>query len=599
MIHNETTNRISTRWWLTLSAVICTGFVVWTFAELRAATNSKWGDADGYLTHAIYILEHGGILGFLKECYAGVFPIVERHALYMLLLQPFTERTLEFFLHAKLFNLVNGLALLASLMWMVARRYGRGPAVLAGILYGVSQTLVIGSANANHDPLIALCTLWAWWHVTGGSGRREPQAGSPLFEPNAPSEAPEALRHWAIAGIWLGLGYLTKSSAILIIAAIVAAGLWRERIRFLTSPRIWVLLIVAAVVSSPLLVRNVRAYGTPIYEGVNSYITWMDDWRQLGDSNTIIVTDNYGAVYIEKNGLPTASQYFATHDLGDVVARLRKGITDQVTRVMPLTLAPAFDAPSKEYRSIWGRIIKAWSLAAFALAIAGWWLRRRSWEGTLLFFGTGAFLTFFGWNVLFPEYRYWAPLIPIWIGLASYAAWTLATRWLEPLRTWRLQAGGVVAIIVALCAWTVASGALTQPRPTVDASPAYLRLVDWMNANLKDGDRVLPGPVREFWGLSWMIEPRALFLLAPNVSSIPELDSWVAERRPRYLLVTPELLTGSPPALQTALSDYLAIQPDGALLEKKVLPGWRPIYRDRGEPSRFFVYERLDPAADQ
>jgi 4-amino-4-deoxy-L-arabinose transferase-like glycosyltransferase len=81
---------------------------------------------------------------------------VERHALFSLLLYPFASRTFEFFFQAKILNLFIGLAVVLSLSWTVARRYGRGPAVLAGLLYAASGTLMQTSANGNHDPLIGL-----------------------------------------------------------------------------------------------------------------------------------------------------------------------------------------------------------------------------------------------------------------------------------------------------------------------------------------------------------------------------------------------------------------------------------------------------------
>jgi len=588
----KATNEIGARWWLALVALVAAGFLLWTFGELREAADPKWEDTEGYLAHSLYIAEHGGIAGYLKESFAGTFPIVERHPLYMLMLAPFAERTADFFWEAKLFNLATGLVVLLTLVWMVAQRYGRGPAVLAGLLFAVSNSLVVSSSHVNHEPHLMFCMLWTWWFLTGPDPDR-PVVLSEGGTASAPTEMPRSLSRWALAGMWLGLAYMVKSSVILVAVAIVVAGLWREQLRFLASPRIWVLLVVAIVVSSPLLVRNVRAHGTPIYEGINSHIMWLDDWRQLGSEDTIIYYDNYGVHYLEKNALPTARDYLHSHTLADIAGRLARGLKDQLTRVTLLAVSPAFEAPTEDLQTVWGRSVKAWGLAVLVFAVAGWWMRRRSWEATLIFFSTGAFLAFFSWNTLFPVFRYWAPLVPVWISLSAYALWSLAERLFQARAAWRVAVVAVVAVVVLLAGWTATSGALTRPQPLLGSSPAYLRLVDWMNRSIEPGDRVVLGPTREFYGLGWMVERPAHFLLAPNVETLEAFLRSQRERNARYIIMNPDFLERSPAGLQAALADYVAMTPEGSIIDQQPLPGWQVVYRDPGVPSRFMIYETL------
>ncbi len=583
-------NGSTTRGWRIMVALLVAGFVLWTFGELRQATDPKWEDTEGYLAHSLYIAEHGGLAGYLEQSFAGEFPVVERHPLYMLMLAPFASRTAEFFWNAKLLNLATGIVALLTLVWMVSRRYGRGPAVVAGLLYAVSNSLVVASSHVNHEPHVALCVMWMWWFLTE-PGRSAGAAGAHAGQMPPPVVMPDSVGRWALAGVWLGLAYMVKSSVILIAVAIVVAGLWRERLRFLTSPRVWVLLLAATLVSSPLLVRNTRAFGTPIYEGINSHITWLDDWSQLGDESTIAYYDRYGVHYLEKNGLPTLQDYLRTHDAGDIAARLAGGVKDQLTRVTRQALSPAFQPPSEQLTTWWGRGVKAWGFAVLAFAIAGWWLRRRSWEATLLFFCSGAFMAFFAWNVMFPVFRYWAPLVPIWISLAAYALWSLALRLLPAARAWRVSAGIVASVIVLLGAWTLASGALTRPQPILGSAPANFRMVEWMNRSIEPGDRVLLGPTREFYGLGWMVERPVYVLFSPNVDSLDGFLRFLDERKARYIVMNEDILQRMPGGWTDELARHVEVQADGTLVPTEPLPGWRVAYRDPGSPSRFIIYE--------
>lgn len=561
--------------WRWLIALVTVGFVTWTYGQLRFATSPNWQDTPGYLAHALYVAEHGDLLGFLRECFTGTFPITERHPLYFLILAPFASRTADFFWVAKFIDLLTGLLVLLSLVWMVARRHGRWPALIAAIVYALSNSLVIASSHVNNETQFVLCTLWAWWFLTeypGDAKAADDKAGMP---------APWT--RWAIAGAWIGLAYLAKSPAVLLGLAVVVAGLWRARLAFITGPRLWVFLASAAIVGSPLLVRNVIGFGTPFYEGMNSSITWIDDWSEIGGKHSVMYYDQYGVMTIESNGMPTASTYLSTHSAGDIARRLVKGLITETTKVAPQALA--FGVPPL------GRSATLFGFLVLGLAIAGWWTRRRSWEGVLLFFSTGAFLTFFGWDHMFPEIRYLAPLVPIWIAFASLAVWQLLCRMVAAAHVQKIVAACAVAAVVVAGSWTFASGALTSKRPTMDATPAYNRLNDWLNKNIEAGDRVMHGPTREFYGLIWVIDRPISFMLTPDASTLPDFLRYLSERKVRYLVMHPENVGGEGGRLKDALAPYFEATAAGEIVAKLPLPGWEPVYSDPGSPRHFIIYE--------
>ena len=570
----ESEYTVDPRAWWALLALTFAAFVLWTFAALRQDPSIRWQDTSDYLAHALYVAEHGGLLGFLREAYTGAFPIVERHPLYFLMLAPFASRTAEFFWNAKVLDLVTGLAVLLSLVWMVNRRYGRGPALVAALLYAVSNSLVTASSHVDNETQFTLCTLWAWWLLTDVPEHDSDSAGMP-----------SSVMKWALAGALVGLAFLAKSPAVLMGVAIVVAGVWYTRARLVTSSRLWVFLAATLLFASPLLVRNIIGFGTPLYEGINSHISWMDQWMEKGSEDSIIYYDTYSVLTVEHNAMPTAADYFRTHSISVALQRLADGAYGEFTSVVPAALgSPLF--------RIGGRAL---GFAVFGLALVGWWLRRRTWDATLTFFWSGAFIAFFSWDTLFPEMRYLAPLVPVWIAFASFAVWRVGAMLLSRGTVWRLQAAASCAVVFLALGWTVASGKLTQPREILAASPSYFHFVDWLNHNGESGDRIMIGETREFYGLIWMVVPRIYTVLNPSATTLDGFLHYLGERKVRYLLMHPEYFTGPNREIAAALAPYFEVTPDGGFVEKQPLPGWRAVLQDQEKPGHFILYEAVDP----
>jgi hypothetical protein len=192
---------------------------------------------------------------------------------------------------------------------------------------------------------------------------------------------------------------------------------------------------------------------------------------------------------------------------------------------------------------------------------------------------------------MFPELRYLAPLVPIWIAFASYVIWTLAVRFFKPEVTWRLATSSVCAVMLLASGWTIAGGELTDERPLVHESPSYAQLLRWMNGNIVDGDRVLLGPTMEFYGLLWMVHRPISVVVTPSSTSLEAFQRYLRERNVRYIVFNPENARGNGGRLADALAPYVGVTEDGAIVEKEPLPGWRPVYEDPSTPRRFIIYE--------
>ena len=558
-----------------LAGLLLAGFLAYAFGALQLATAPSWQDTEAYLGHALYIAEHGGVWGFLRDSFTGTFPITERHPLYLAMLAPFAERSVDFFWNAKLLNLAFGSILLLTLVWMVNRRHGSGPALIAGLIYAVSSSLVTAASHVNHETQFTLCTLWTWWFLTGGDGGEGDETRV--------DDMPGRLARWAVAGVWLGLAYLVKSPASLIGVAIVIAAIWHAGWRILAGPRIWVLIAATGVLSSPLAVRNLLAFGTPVYEGMNSSIMWFDDWGELGQEHSVLYYDRYGITHIEKNGLPGAADYWREHSVRNIVGRLAKGVVHEVSVVARDALAPGYPLP-RSVAAIWGYLV-------LGLAAWGWWTRRRSWAAALLCSWSALFIVFFGWDNMFPDIRYLAPLVPIWISFAAVVAWGLLTRWFGGVQPRRIAAAAIAAFALVTVAWVGARAATGEPKPRMVVTDSYYRLVDWFNGNIQDGDRVLLGPTSDFYGLIWMVERPISVIQMPSLGDLESFQRYLRERRVRYFVMNTENLYGAGRRLEAQMRPYAEVGADGGLVEKAVLPGWRPVYRDPSSPSRFVIYE--------
>jgi hypothetical protein len=131
----------------------------------------------------------------------------------------------------------------------------------------------------------------------------------------------------AAAGLTAAMAYLTKSSALPLIAIFVVA-LAIATIRSLcqgTGYRAWVatsaafVAVVGATVA-PYAVNSWRAYGNPAYNTNTSLYAWTDSWDESAALPLIS-----GAYVGDPTERPSASRYLADHDLGAIRRRLAHG----------------------------------------------------------------------------------------------------------------------------------------------------------------------------------------------------------------------------------------------------------------------------------
>lgn len=66
------------------------------------------------------------------------------------------------------------------------------------------------------------------------------------------------LSNWLLLGLWLGLAGLSKYTAALYIAALILIFIYRRRIKDVLKPQLWMGVLVAALVVSPVIYWNIK-----------------------------------------------------------------------------------------------------------------------------------------------------------------------------------------------------------------------------------------------------------------------------------------------------------------------------------------------------
>jgi hypothetical protein len=267
------------------AVVILAGVVFVALKSLPAYNETLRPEYDelAYLDLANGGAEAGGWLTFLPRCLSGEYREANRHPLYLLTLATFAERDPRFYPRAKLASWLIGLAATGILLLVVTRIAGPPGAVLVALLLGHNDLWLGMSYSVAVEMLLFALLASAWYCI--------------CFHP-------ASLRAQTAAGTCLGLAFLTKATTLIVVLAYLLAQIWTNRIRVIRDRTTWVLLAAWLVVASPLLIRNVRVYGSPFFN-VNSKYMWLDDWSEVKLADEDVIATQSAWRFVERNGAGT------------------------------------------------------------------------------------------------------------------------------------------------------------------------------------------------------------------------------------------------------------------------------------------------------
>ena len=325
---------------IVMVALLSYGLITARFLSLRSTPVHD--DQIAYLIEAQRIARAGGPAALMQMLFAGTFAEANRHPLFLGVLS-----LVPSFSAGKVLSVTIGAVTLLLLTALVALRSGPLIAAVFSALLATNFAYCYATTLVTAEGLLTLFVTLAW--LVAGSGRE------------SPSEQSAARKYGRAVGVGalLGLAYLTKATALLLLAGYVfwlmvplvqSSAACSPGMRRAAVCAAILAILAWAVVSSPLLTRNVVRFGHPLYN-INSYYLFTDEYIAPEELN---VQQSVGAA---------ARDYLETHSLAALVNREVHGIAWEFF-ILCRTLGPT---PLDDSRVVFGLILLA--AAAFGALV--------------------------------------------------------------------------------------------------------------------------------------------------------------------------------------------------------------------------------------
>lgn|GEM_PF-4815007 len=497
--------------WILFWAGLFIVYVQAGWVGIRAHTDPVEMDTVSYLKAALDIRQTGGIVGHIPNCFSGRYLQATQHPLYLLMLSPFAERNVRFFVRAKWATFFMGGILLAVFSWIMVRWFGRIRGTAASGLLVFCASFIHFSAMVACETLLSFFFILFWFFASKGIGR--PRDG------------------W-LAGLAAGLAFLTKSLAILTLPIFVLS-MWilsrKQRVSIWKKHAFWAFFIAFFLVSSPLLIRNAKVYGNPLYSD-STAVLWLDRWADFFSPDPAV-------------SRPNLNSYLTRHGWGGVAKTLFEGLVSRDPKMMSDLVKPLpfWQNPIRPdlLRGFHAKTIAhqpLWALGLGLLAVYGAWRRRRSPETTLALVSAAFFFIFCGWySKVFaetPPTRILYPVLFLFVPYAAAGGGDLVAWAARSFRARRLLAAGALAIFLGGYALgLVLHAGRSDPRTEkyYEINPVMALQARWALSHVSKGERVLVG--MNFLNLTFYFDflPEDRILIWPRTSSLEKLEKAIRD----------------------------------------------------------------------
>ena len=369
----------------------------------------------------------------VQRMFEGDYREANRHPLYPALLAlvvPHVDQEIRFLVSKCLSVAVGGVVLLL-LAWSIARQFGVPVSAITTLLLATNFAFGHAASRISCEGLLMLWSVLLWLschrHLFSFPEVRGVYDG-PVYKKSG----------WTggiAIGVFAGLAYLTKASALLLCVGLIgtlcipdflmkkfgqkhAAG-WK-RIASVAG-------LCFLMVTSPLLVRNMTLYGSPFYNS-NAAFLFTDNF-----SEALQRSDPSRSLEEIETTFQAARRYFSEHHPGEIMMRMARGVVYELF-IFCRTLGPT---PLGETRVFFGIF---WLL----LAGLGMWIEKR-WDVLGVTWGF-LFVVLFGWYVpIASGDRFLLPLMtPVYI----YASQALLKILSSHIRDLRRAEGYIVCLII-------------------------------------------------------------------------------------------------------------------------------------------------------
>ncbi len=494
-------------------------------------------DTGAYLTNARRIHEQGGPLAMLSMCFRGTYLEANRMPLYIAMLSVLPAETLRVLGLAKLLTLFIGGAGIVVTFVAARRVFDTGVALLAAALLACNTAYLTYSSIVACEPLVTIWITLAWLSIV-----RYLKHG----------------RGGSLIGLFIGLAYMTKGTGLLLVPIALGAFIYRERRRFLRSKQVWLGVLIFILVSSPILVRNIRCYGEPFYNTNRSFI-WAHSTDELYSPDPSVRE-------------PTFLSYLRKHSLRQITGRILHGSFQEAIY--------AVVASGQTYLLNERLGLKAWPIGlAVLVAAAAAVVSNRERAAALPAAATFAlFFVFFSWYPA-KDIRFLVPLLPMLLGLASRGCAMGLERVLTQERT-KLKAAPQQIIIGLVVLLTLGNVAFAMTRPNFRKNPArcytipsgYHELLSWLRENVTGEKKCMLGPSHAY-SYFWTSKLDGRIVPVPWVGSMEELQEVITDQKISYVVIDYSTMRNRRPSFRGW------VDMEGQVLRlKKTPPGWRKVF---------------------
>jgi 4-amino-4-deoxy-L-arabinose transferase-like glycosyltransferase len=550
-----------------LLALILGRFVVVGVPKILFNHVSSDGDESAYLSLGLALRE------------SGVLSDGTRPPLYSLVMLPFAEREWSYFTTAKLVTLSLGVLTVLAVFVAGVYLFGWPAALLAAFLLAANKEFHLRATTVYADTLLALVMIGAWYFLI---------------------KSLEGWKYCLLAGIFVGLSFLTKGSAPILLAAWGLMALFHYRLNIFRRIELLLVPLAFIITSLPLLIYNANEFGSPTYNFATQHIMWMDRLEQINTANP--------------EDLPTFSTYLATHSGADMVARVQKGLR----RLNPVVAQSVI--PGRSFEPGWlgpalgvlavGVLIY---LVIFQRQAAGDYLTRRKNVLWFTFFLCGLFYVFFVWYVAgsSAETRFVIPLLgPLYLILAdvivnlvdglrrqlALSKNSLNIRFLGKtglLKVYWL----VLALLIGWGVWWLIdttqaeAWALTVDPYESDRShnAEAEEIVQWLSHDRPTGEALVAfGPSKSL--PLWKFPAHFTFERLPvEIDTWSTLEAYLQTEAPDYLIIDDDTARRR----RQALSGYFQRENELVLIEQ-IPPGWALDFVYPGLPCKWCIFSPVE-----
>jgi hypothetical protein len=379
---SQTTTSEWRRGGIALAAVSVLVYLILVGRLVPLQIDYEVNDQSAYLRLASEIHD-SGIFGLLRRLYGGEFTEANRHPLFPAVLSFFNRADA-----GKWLSVGIGLVTLLLSQIMVARRFGWIVGGLFGVMLASNMAFCRTSTLITCEGLLILCSAAAWllFLTLRDTPRFEEDEHAGHDDP-----VPRTAHKTVLASAALGLSFLTKGSGFLLLAGVLVWLCYQRVRRRIGTKQLATHVLLAActfsLVASPLLVRNLRRFGTPLYN-VNSHLLFLDKF-ELPE-----------AIATQRSVAESARRYFATHTLRDMAQREIRGLVWEFFIVCRM-LGPA---PLDDSRVLFGVLL-------FSFGVLGARGQSRS-QSSLPTIWFCIFMLFFAWYLpIVAGERFMLPLL--------------------------------------------------------------------------------------------------------------------------------------------------------------------------------------------